>query len=313
MTSCNSIYFSNGDLDNSTSNVLIPLDSWTSGLLVYKLPLSGGLPKDKKNYKKSFKGNEVLQPKPSPNTKSSVRRLPKEVTKEKGPVKPKAAHVESNIPLDDPFVKEWFKQFDPDPLKEIRACDIAEKLVLTKTVDFMFKVNFLMLFANVMGTADTIKAIELEIQEQVIGKLDLHGAWTESKLDQTKGFFDVCDNVSRTRTSSVPLTDKKSFCSMIEEKISMISAEKIALEDILKRANVEFPNDEEVIELYEKYRRLFKESVVLEDFQAHIDDFDNNDNDGGGKNDDLHSDNVGKKKESKESAAKDVVNAKKMA
>ncbi|GJU50216.1 hypothetical protein Tco_1219771 [Tanacetum coccineum] len=29
-----------GDLDNSTSNVLIPLDSWKSGLLVYKLPLS---------------------------------------------------------------------------------------------------------------------------------------------------------------------------------------------------------------------------------------------------------------------------------
>ncbi|GKD25545.1 hypothetical protein Tco_1231759, partial [Tanacetum coccineum] len=27
------------------------------------------------------------------------------------------------IPLDDPFVKEWFKQFDPKPLKEIRACD----------------------------------------------------------------------------------------------------------------------------------------------------------------------------------------------
>ncbi|GJX89506.1 hypothetical protein Tco_0341520 [Tanacetum coccineum] len=30
-----------GDLDNSTSNALIPLDSWTSGLLVYKLPSSG--------------------------------------------------------------------------------------------------------------------------------------------------------------------------------------------------------------------------------------------------------------------------------
>ncbi|GKA83190.1 hypothetical protein Tco_0789938 [Tanacetum coccineum] len=58
-----------------------------------------------------------------------------------------------------------------------------------------------------------------------------------------------------------------------------------------------------VIELYEKYRRLFKESVVLEDFHAHIDDFDNNDNARGGKNDDLGSDNVGKKKES---AAKDV-------
>nr|GEW82572.1 reverse transcriptase domain-containing protein [Tanacetum cinerariifolium] len=29
------------NVDNSTSNVLIPLDSWTSGLLVYKEPLSG--------------------------------------------------------------------------------------------------------------------------------------------------------------------------------------------------------------------------------------------------------------------------------
>ncbi|GJT44970.1 hypothetical protein Tco_0953685 [Tanacetum coccineum] len=29
-----------GDLDNSTSKVLIALDSWKSGLLVYKLPLS---------------------------------------------------------------------------------------------------------------------------------------------------------------------------------------------------------------------------------------------------------------------------------
>ncbi|GJX48561.1 hypothetical protein Tco_0273751 [Tanacetum coccineum] len=57
----------------------------------------GGLPKDKKNYKKSSKGNEVLQPKPSPNTKSSVRRLQKEIAKEKGPVKPKVAPVELNV------------------------------------------------------------------------------------------------------------------------------------------------------------------------------------------------------------------------
>ncbi|GJW40508.1 zinc finger MYM-type protein 1-like protein [Tanacetum coccineum] len=31
------------DLNNSTNNVLIPLDSWTSGLLVYRLPLSDAL------------------------------------------------------------------------------------------------------------------------------------------------------------------------------------------------------------------------------------------------------------------------------
>nr|GFB59223.1 ulp1 protease family, C-terminal catalytic domain-containing protein [Tanacetum cinerariifolium] len=125
---------------------------------------------------------------------------------------------------------------------------------------------------------------ELEIQEQVIGKLDLHGAWTESELDQTEGFYDVYvgDN----------------------EKISMIYAKKIALEDLFKRANAEFPNDGKVIELYEKYRRLFKESVFVEYFQAHTNDFDNNDDDEGGKNDDHGFDNVGKKKES---AGKDVV------
>nr|GFA33175.1 hypothetical protein [Tanacetum cinerariifolium] len=100
---------------------------------------------------------------------------------------------------------------------------------------------------------------ELEIKEQVVGKLDWHREWTESELDQTECFYDVGENVSRTRTSSVPPTDKK-------------------------------------------------ESVFGEDFQAHIGDFNNNDNDGGGKNDVHGSDNVGKKKES---VAKDVVNAEK--
>ncbi|GJV10258.1 hypothetical protein Tco_1351799 [Tanacetum coccineum] len=62
----------------------------------------------------------------------------------------------------------------------------------------------------------------------------------------------------------------------------MISPEKVALEDLLKRANTEFPNDEKVIELYAKYERLFKEDVFSEDSQAHLDDFDNDD---GGESD----------------------------
>nr|GEX58507.1 hypothetical protein [Tanacetum cinerariifolium] len=281
------------------------------------------------------------------------------------------------IPLDDPFVKEWFKQFDPKPLKKICACDIAEKLVLTKIVNFMFKINFHMLFLNVMGTTDTMKAIvnltvlrrihedtniagidwcgfihkflqgsskpntllyldstkfdeflvirqrpairnrtttamnrrqELEIQKQVIGKLDLHGEWTESELDQTEGFYNVGENVSWTHTSSVPHTDKKTFCSMIEEKISMISAEKIALEDLSKKANANSQMMKRLLSYVRNIKDFFKESLFVEDFQAHIDDSDNNDDDEGCKNDDHGSDNVGKKKES---VAKDVVNVEK--
>ncbi|GKD85791.1 hypothetical protein Tco_1356945, partial [Tanacetum coccineum] len=50
---------------------------------------------------------------------------------------------------------------------------------------------------------------------------------------------------------------------MIEEKLSMISDEKVSLEDLLKRANTEFPNDENVVDLHEKYGRLFKEDLFV--------------------------------------------------
>ncbi|GKE93430.1 hypothetical protein Tco_1574525, partial [Tanacetum coccineum] len=59
---------------------------------------------------------------------------------------------------DDEFVQLWLSQFAPKKKKQIFATDIAEKLVRSTRVDFMFKVNFLMLFANVMGKADTMRA-----------------------------------------------------------------------------------------------------------------------------------------------------------
>ncbi|GJZ36193.1 hypothetical protein Tco_0582010 [Tanacetum coccineum] len=124
----------------------------------------------------------------------------------------------------------------------------------------------------------------LEIKEEDIGELDLHGTWTKYEVDQTRGFYDVGDNVSRSRTLDVPPTDKQENHMIIEEKLSMISTKKVALE-------VVFP----------------------EDFQAHIDDFDNND--GGGDNDDDGSDNVDKENElagkSAVNEGKDGVNAEK--
>ncbi|GKD01187.1 hypothetical protein Tco_1171461 [Tanacetum coccineum] len=59
---------------------------------------------------------------------------------------------------DDEFVQLWLSQFASKKKKQIFSTDIDEKLVRSTRVDFMFKVNFLMLFANVMGKADTMKA-----------------------------------------------------------------------------------------------------------------------------------------------------------
>ncbi|GJX73908.1 hypothetical protein Tco_0312503 [Tanacetum coccineum] len=252
-------------------------------------------------------------------------------------------------------VHDILGQFDPKPLKDIRATNIAEKLVLAKRVDFMFKFNFLMLFTNVMGTADTMKAIvnltvlrriredtniaefdwcgfihsclqlnvvpntiygfyigpltflillyldstkfkrffvirlrlairnwtttamnkrhDLEIKEEVIGKLELHWPWCESELQETERFYEVGDNVIQTRTSFNSPTDKQSVCTLIEEKFKIISDEKAELEDLMRKSNTQFPNDEYVRELYEKYGGVFKETVLLEEEQVHVDDF----------------------------------------
>ncbi|GKE21671.1 hypothetical protein Tco_1433183 [Tanacetum coccineum] len=54
----------------------------------------------------------------------------------------------------DEFVKKWAAQFSPKELKQIRVNDIARILVGSKEIDFLFKVNFLTLFTNIMCKAD---------------------------------------------------------------------------------------------------------------------------------------------------------------
>ncbi|GKF43452.1 hypothetical protein Tco_0130004, partial [Tanacetum coccineum] len=66
--------------------------------------------------------------------------------------------------------------------------------------------------------------------------------WCESELHETEGFYEVGDNVSRTRSSLNSPTDKQSVCSLIEEKLKFICDEKAELEDILRKANTQFSN-----------------------------------------------------------------------
>nr|GFB68618.1 ulp1 protease family, C-terminal catalytic domain-containing protein [Tanacetum cinerariifolium] len=50
---------------------------------------------------------------------------------------------------DDPFIKEWLSQFGDK--NEVRPNDITDVIVSTKDAGKLFKMNFLMLFANTMG------------------------------------------------------------------------------------------------------------------------------------------------------------------
>nr|GFA75719.1 hypothetical protein [Tanacetum cinerariifolium] len=101
---------------------------------------------------------------------------------------------------DDEFVQLWLSQFAPKKKKRIFATDIAEKLFRSNRVDFMFKVNFLMLFANVMGKADTMRAfVNLSVVRRIredtnIARLDwcdfIHRCLAIShELNTVSGFY----------------------------------------------------------------------------------------------------------------------------
>nr|GEY06684.1 ELM2 domain-containing protein [Tanacetum cinerariifolium] len=241
------------------------------------------------------------------------------------------------------YFTKSFSKFAPKKKKRIFATDIAEKLVRSTRVDFMFKVNFLMLFTNVMGKADTMRAFVnlsvvrriredtniagldwcdfihrclatshepnivsgfyngplcflillyldstkfdrfliirsrpaiknwttknmstrqyLEIEDEAFGKLEIYGDWSENETVEAEGF---CG-----KSLVLPHTDKKIICEMVEEKLSRISKEKAEVETLLRDAKKEFPNDDNVKKLFEKYKGFFKENVLLKETKAH--------------------------------------------
>ncbi|PWA73621.1 hypothetical protein CTI12_AA263590 [Artemisia annua] len=67
---------------------------------------------------------------------------------------------------DDPFIKEWFQQF-PSGKKDIRPNDITDVIVASDDHGKLFRMNFLMLFANTMGICDTQGACSMNILKRI--------------------------------------------------------------------------------------------------------------------------------------------------
>nr|GFA43034.1 hypothetical protein [Tanacetum cinerariifolium] len=92
----------------------------------------------------------------------------------------------------------------------------------------------------------------LEIEDEAFGKLEIYGEWSENETVEAEGFCEYA--------LVLPHTDKKIICEMIEEKLSSISKEKAEVETLLRDANKEFPNDDNVKQLFEQYKGFFKET-----------------------------------------------------
>ena len=69
-------------------------------------------------------------------------------------------------PVGDDFEAVWKRQFDK-AFKDVRVNDIALKLIASKEVDFLFKINFLTLFTNTMGMCASLGKINLDVVRHV--------------------------------------------------------------------------------------------------------------------------------------------------
>ena len=84
-------------------------------------------------------------------------------------------------PVGDDFEKVWFGQFESKSAKQIRVNDIASKLIESKEVDFLFKVNFLTLFTNTMGMVAGLQGeINFDVVRHLREDTDIRGIdWCE--------------------------------------------------------------------------------------------------------------------------------------
>ncbi|GKE58777.1 hypothetical protein Tco_1497962, partial [Tanacetum coccineum] len=81
--------------------------------------------------------------------------------------------------------------------------------------------------------------IELELKDRVLGILDLHGEWTEAKVQDAKGFI-----------GSSETSEKEVY---------------VMLEEYMRKASLEYLGDGKNLALHEKYVNLFKDPISFND------------------------------------------------
>nr|GEV16222.1 hypothetical protein [Tanacetum cinerariifolium] len=73
---------------------------------------------------------------------------------------------------------------------------------------------------------------KLELKNHVVGLLDLHDEWNEAEVQESEGF------ISFSETS-----EKEDLIKKAEEKLSLICAERVILEDYMRKASLKCPDD----------------------------------------------------------------------
>ncbi|GKC30434.1 hypothetical protein Tco_1037728 [Tanacetum coccineum] len=115
---------------------------------------------------------------------------------------------------------------------------------------------------------------ESDLKDRMLGLLDLHVEWTEAEVQEAEGFI-----------GSLEIYEKEDLIKKAEEKLSLICAERVMLEDYMRKASLECPGDGKFVALHEKYVNLFKDPISFKD-DGNGDNVGDDDDDENGDDDD---------------------------
>nr|GEU70114.1 hypothetical protein [Tanacetum cinerariifolium] len=180
-------------------------------------------------------------------------------------------------PDNDPFIAEWEAQYNN--LRKPTPRAISLQMSCTTKADFMFKINFLILFGSTMGTLENggrvpkkpsirrwntlmmRKRITMETSKGCLENLDHHEDFDpdedQNGIDLDKGLDVYIEPLSERK----PVTKEK-FYEKIIEKLTKITEERSELIETLRERMTKFGEDQGISYFYDQYKNLFKHAEL---------------------------------------------------
>ncbi|GJQ90017.1 hypothetical protein Tco_0001156 [Tanacetum coccineum] len=173
-------------------------------------------------------------------------------------------------PSNNPFIKEWEKQFKHVP--KLTPATIASVISDTTEADFMFRMNFITLFGSTMGTLDNGGRVSTKLLKRITEDVDISDIdWCGYILDCLHTKFDPEEeqdgmNVYKGLDVYVPpINDKEpetkeEYYEKIVLKFDIISDERSELVRTLRNGVKFFKEDQMMIDFCKQYGELFNDN-----------------------------------------------------
>ncbi|GKD87901.1 hypothetical protein Tco_1359055 [Tanacetum coccineum] len=178
-------------------------------------------------------------------------------------------------PYNDPFIKEWEKQFKQ--VTKPTPAAIASVISDITEADFLFRMNFITLFGSTMGTLDNDlrvtrhrpvlrswntttmkKKIKMETETRCLGKLEHHGEFDPEEEQDGMNVYKGLDVYVPPINDKEPET-KEEYYEKIILKFDIISDERSQLVRTLRNGVKKF-KDDQMIDFCKQYRELFNDN-----------------------------------------------------